>query len=142
MKNKKAAISVEMIVYVAIAVFILVIIIGFATGAFQKLFWGLEPKGEVGTAQDKCEVFCSEAKDEVLRGDLSKWESTDYCTETFAIDKDESGEIDSDEVLHCWNDPIAESCTISKQAADGLLYVCTTEADAQMCSPCAPATSA
>ena len=129
-----------MIVYVAIAVFILVIIIGFATGAFQKLFWGLEPEGEVGTAQGKCEVFCSEAKDKVLRGDLSMWMDTDYCTETFAIDKDESGEIDTGEILHCWNPPVAESCTISKQIASGTLHVCTTDAGDDICSPCASAT--
>ena len=142
MKNKKAAISVEMIVYVAIAVFILVIIIGFATGAFQKLFGGLEPKGEVGTAQDKCEVLCSEAKDDVLRGDLSMWEGTDYCTETYVIDKDESGEIDADEILHCWNEPIEEGCTISKQIASGDVHVCTVDKFDDACGSCALATPA
>lgn len=137
MKNKKAAISVEMIVYVAIAVFILVIIIGFATGAFQKLFWGLEPKGEVGTAQDKCKLHCSEAKDAVLRDGTGKWTTTQYCSSTFAIDLDEDGEIDSEtEVLHCWNAPISETCTVNKQRADEVLMECTVDSDDLMCGEC------
>ena len=119
MENKKAAISVEMIVYVAIAVFVLVLVIGFATGAFQKLVPWFTPN-DVKEAQDKCELACNDAKTDVSLSGVSTWEGSGYCKTTYPIDM-------GDEVvsLNCWDEEINEICTTHKTVA-GAPWKCTS----------------
>jgi len=134
MENKKAAISVEMIVYVAIAVFVLVIVVGFATGAFQKLIPWFTPD-DVKEAQDKCELACSDAKADVSMSGVSKWEGSSYCAKTYPIDLG-----DSIEYLNCWAEEIGETCTVQKSVA-GDPWVCDTSVGTPPGCGCYPVTS-
>lgn len=133
MKNRKAAISIEMIVYIAIAVFVLVLVIGFATGAFKKLIPGIT-RDEVTEAYDNCKIDCSNAETNIQTDGVSALESSKYCTKTYPIKVGTETQI-----TKCWEDPISKTCTIYTQVA-GKTWSCST-ADTMLpsCMPCAEA---
>ena len=93
MKNRKAQISMNTIVYVAIALFILVIIIGFATGALQNLFTGITARTQqIDAAKEDCRIDCQTAQGAVKNYGLGECESSSYCHDTHAIDEDNNGD--------------------------------------------------
>lgn len=104
MKNRKAAISIEMIVYVAIAVFVLVIVIGFATGAFQKLIPAFT-RDDVKEAKDTCKIDCNDAKASLQTDGITAWKNSRYCTVTHAIKTDQGSQL-----YGCWQAPITQAC--------------------------------
>jgi len=86
MKTKKGAISVEMIVYTAIAVFVLVLVIGFATGAFQKLVPWFTPEIDYPSEEiisSGCEELCFDEGELFFYSDTPS-EYKCECYETYA----------------------------------------------------------
>ncbi|MAE75241.1 MAG: hypothetical protein CL675_14200 [Bdellovibrionaceae bacterium] len=130
MVNNKGDVSTTTIIAIAIGVFVLVVIIGFATGFFGDLFGqiGDVVGGDVGAAQRNCKALCSEAK-----ADLSSWKTSTYCTQKVSVgDLDGDG---SDNYEYCWNSNVATYCGDKKPVGDGYLvyYVegnlCTSGSD-------------
>ena len=77
MASKKAQISMNVIVYVAIALFVLVLIVAFATGGIGRGFKGLTTTGpgELDTLKSKCTASCSQAKATVASAGTGSWGS-------------------------------------------------------------------
>ena len=121
--SKRAQISMNTIVYVSIALLVLILIVAFTTGGLGKLFGqvGEAGPGEIDSAKARCTSICSTAKTNVDSNGHATWTDSLYCTEKFNVDVDGSGDIDSDEVLNCWNDPISVSCSKTLAVSGGTI---------------------
>lgn len=134
MRSRKGDISVNTIVYVAIAVFVLIIIIGFATGTFQNLISGIWSPSEVDNAKTECDRLCKDAEFKVDSSGIGEFKVSEYCTKKFSIDVNENKVIDpKTEVLGCGDAPISKICKFDKQVADGTLYSCTYTTKTKAC---------
>lgn len=126
MKNRKAQISMNTIVYVAIALFILVIIIGFATGALQNLFTGITARTrQIDAAKEDCRIDCQTAQGAVKNYGIGEWEASSYCTDKHPVDVDDNKDT-PDEYLSCWEDPIVRSCSVQVRTTENKLMLCAT----------------
>jgi len=123
----------NMIVYVAVALFILVLIIAFATGGIGKGFKGLTTTGpgELDTLKSKCTASCNQAKASVISSGTSAWPVSSYCTEIYGLDEDGDGTVSSEEFFSCWEAPIRVDCrtTISTAAGPRTLAAADDEAN-------------
>jgi len=121
MASKKAQISMNMIVYVAIALFVLVLIVAFTTGGVGKGFKGLTTTGpgELDTLKSKCTASCNQVKATVESSGTASWSTSTYCTEGYAFDKDGDGSVGEDEIFNCWESPISISCGTTINTAVG-----------------------
>lgn len=115
MVDRKAQISMNVIVYVAIALLVLVLIVAFTTGGLGNLFRGLTTTGpgELETIKNKCITNCENAKSQLELTGTSSWTSSTYCSEKYGYDSDSDGTTDSDEFFNCWQQPIGISCSTS-----------------------------
>ena len=111
------------IVYVSIALLVLILIVAFTTGGLGNLFEqvGETGPGELDSAKARCTTICNSLKTEVATSGHSGWTTSQYCTEEFSIDIDGSGDIDSDEIINCWDTPIAVSCSKSLAVSGGTI---------------------
>lgn len=109
---KKADISVNTIVYAAIALLILVILVAFATGKLGQLFSFLNKQTgeEIGNIRDVCTTACSDAKLKVDTSGTGSWKISSYCTTLHNLDMNGDKKISSDERLHCYDDKIGVQC--------------------------------
>ena len=121
--SKRAQISMNTIVYVSIALLVLVLIVAFTTGGLGNLFKQLDltSPGELDSAKARCTSICNTAKTNVDANGHSTWTDSSYCTEKFNIDVDSSGDIDSDEVINCWDTPIRVSCSKTLAVSGGTI---------------------
>jgi hypothetical protein len=121
--SKRAQISMNTIVYVSIALLVLILIVAFTTGGLGNLFGqvGETAPGELDSSKARCTSICSTAKINVDSNGHTTWKNSLYCTEKFNIDIDGSGDIDSDEIINCWDTPIAVSCSKSLAVSGGTI---------------------
>lgn len=106
MTNKKGAVSTNTIVYLAIGVFVLVLVFLWLTGLGGQLINKImgDP---VDSAKSECKSLCAEAKT-----DLIAWTSSSFCTKAINVgDTDGDG---SDNFAKCWEDPINRKCGAKK----------------------------
>lgn len=111
MVNKKAQVSMNMIVYIAIALLVLVLIVAFVTGGFGEMFKGLSRSAPQGleTIQTVCTNDCNKAKALIETG-TSAWASSRYCSIKRGYDLDKDGDVIQDEYKYCWDSPININC--------------------------------
>ncbi len=114
--KRKAQISSQMIVYLAIALIVLVLIVVFATGGFSNLFSGITSTGQddIGLAKSQCVIACNKAKTEVSIGGTDAWSTSSYCTWSDDIDVSGDGKVEGESEigLKCYNDPISTNCSV------------------------------
>ena len=117
---KKGQISMNMIVYIAIALLVLVLIVAFVTGGFGQMFGGLSRSApqDLETIQAVCTNDCNKAKALVETGGTSAWASSRYCTITHGYDLNNDGDVTIDEYLNCWEPPISIDCTKTVRTYD------------------------
>lgn len=117
---KKAQISMNMIVYIAIALLILVLIVAFVTGGFGQMFSGLSKSApqDLETIQSVCTNDCNKAKALVETGGTSAWASSRYCSISHGYDTDKSGDLDEGEYLNCWKAPVSIDCSKTVRTYD------------------------
>ncbi len=123
---KKAQISMNMIVYIAIALLILVLIVAFVSGGFTQMFAGISrtaPK-DLESIRSVCTNDCSKAKAAVDSIGTTAWKRSNYCDSLRKFDSDNSGDISTDEAYNCWESPINVDCS-----ATTLAYVDTVDED-------------
>ena len=112
----------NIIVYVAIALLVLVLIVAFTTGGFQKFLRGITTTapGELETLKNKCTTSCDNAMSQATLVGTSAWGSSTYCTERYGYDADRDGNIASDEFFNCWSPPLGISCSVAVDTATGV----------------------
>ena len=120
MANKKAQLSMNVIVYVAIALLVLVLIVAFTTGGLGNLFKGLSTTGpgELDTIKNKCLTSCEDAKTKVGLTGSNAWSISAYCSEKYGYDANKDGTTEADEFIHCWENPLGVDCSTTVAAAD------------------------
>ena len=111
--SKRAQISMNTIVYVAIALLVLVLLVAFTTGGLGKLFGEVTKTGldDIDSAQSQCSSACSSSELRVSTQGTNAWESSQYCRKEFNIDVTGRGD---EEILRCWQYPISVSCNTGK----------------------------
>ena len=119
--NKKAqGLSFNMIVVAIIALFVLLLIIAWATGAFNFLFGQTKTVAEatdvdVTAAQTKCTQYCLQAQ---TIDNIDDWQASTYCKHTFTGKDWEGTGVPQDK--KCWQFPIGSLCsTNDEQFTDG-----------------------
>lgn len=124
MKSKKGQISMDTVVYIAIAVLVLVLIVMYVTGMFGNLFGQQQQitDSDLESIKDGCNVDCNTAKIQVDSSGKDTWASSSYCTEIRAYD---SNGDDVTENYYCWQSPILTSCTKTITTATGSQYQCS-----------------
>jgi len=118
---RKGQISMNTIVYVAIALLVLVLIVSVTTGSFGDLssqFRDIAPD-ELESVKTKCTTMCNTAKTSVVSTGSSSYPNTQYCTSQFDIDIDGNGIIEFGETVTCWQEPIYVGCQVSSKDAVG-----------------------
>jgi hypothetical protein len=139
MSKRGQGLSIEFIVTAAIAVLVLMLIVGFATGAFKGLF---QKAGllEVATGDEitaymiECRNACFEAK-QTVRSE-SAWTGSKYCrTSKKNIDTNYDSVLNAsdDSEVHCWEKPLFVSCEGVAFSAGGVDYACKTPAQNDIC---------
>ncbi len=110
--KSKAEMSFNLIIAGIIAVFLLIIIIALVTGRLGSTFnkFKTVEKTDIGTAKSICVSLCDELKIKVDASGTSIWESSEYCTRTFNIDKNKNNKIDEGERLFCYSPDINVDC--------------------------------
>jgi len=115
MKNKKGAeLSVNVIIIAILAILVLVIVAAFFTGGIASLMGiisGTKPDS-ISTATQICQSDC-----EIASAMTTQQEKTNskYCSQTWKLDKDKDGEIDTKpdgSIINyqCWEPPINIFC--------------------------------
>ena len=124
--SKRAQISMNTIVYVAIALLVLVLLVAFTTGGLGKLFGQVSKTGldDIDAAQSQCSSFCATTKTQISTQGTNAWQSSQYCRKDFSIDTTGTGD---EEILKCWQDPILINCKTSKSTPSGTVQL--TEQD-------------
>ena len=131
---RKGQISMNTIVYVAIALLVLVFIVSVTTGSFGNLasqFQDITPD-ELETVKTKCTTMCNTAQNSVVSSGSSAYPNTQYCTSTFNIDANGDGIIDDtlkETSVQCWMEPIYVGCQISFDTATGAADTLNPELD-------------
>ena len=106
------------IVLAALAVLVLLLIVGFTTGSLGRLFEGFRSQTttvDLKTAKTLCTEYCTELKSEGAAGTLTieKAEKSEYATKRFAIDFNRNGRIDDNEInVPCWDPRIGVLCQV------------------------------
>lgn len=142
MSKRGQGLPVETIVIAAIAVIILLLVVGFATGALGGLFKrtttiAQASEADITAAQTKCSQYCVSAQNSRT---LGLWSATTYCQKKFNFDFDGDGQAggynktatacvvlsggvydkicsDQKEVLHCSDSPISQLCSATSGTA-------------------------
>lgn len=124
----------NMIVYVAIALFVLVLIVAFATGGIGKGFKGLTTTGpgELETLKSKCTASCNQARAAVESAGTGAWRTTTYCTIEYPFDENGDGTVDREEFFSCWEDPIRVDCGTTVSTAAGPKTLSATDEDSDI----------
>lgn len=128
---RKGQISMNTIVYVAIALLVLVLIVSVTTGSFGDLssqFRDIAPD-ELESVKTKCTTMCNTAENAVVSTGSSSYPNTQYCTSQFDIDIDGDGIIAPGEKVVCWEDPIYVGCQVSSKDAYGKATTLNPEID-------------
>jgi|GEM_PF-920149 len=115
--RRNQGLPLNTIVLAAIAVLVLVLIVGFTTGTLGELFKGMSTQTRavtIDTARAECQKLCSELKLLSTRESITtdQIENSAYAKQKFAIDLNRNGRIDSNETLYCWQPPINEQCVV------------------------------
>ncbi|MBU1204195.1 MAG: hypothetical protein KKG60_03970 [Nanoarchaeota archaeon] len=114
-KHKKGAeLSMNVIIIAILAILVLVIVAAFFTGGMARLMElisGTRPDS-ISTATSMCQSDCDVAS---IRGTPQEKTNSKYCRQTFRLDNDEDGKIDttpdgSPRYYHCWESPISIIC--------------------------------
>jgi len=118
------------IVLAALAVLVLLLVVGFTTGSLSKLFKGLgsQTSGiDLETARTTCNRYCTELKNMEAAGTLTTdiVRNSRYVTSVFPIDLNNDGKLSQEEKnLHCWQKPINVPCSVTIRSATGQVIVC------------------
>ncbi len=132
---KKAQISMNMIVFLAIALLILVLVVTFATGGITRLFGGLVSTGtgDLDRIKADCLASCTDAQSKVSTLGTDAWTATGYCTATIPFDDDGDGTIDADDYFSCWQSPIDVPCSTTVQTPAGAAITCQVDEATDTC---------
>jgi len=111
MSKKAQGLPFNMIVLIIIALFILLIIIAWATGIFGSVFQQTKviseaTEADVTAAQTRCTQYCISAQG---ARNFEAWNSSAYCTTAFT-GKDWNGD-GTEDVLYCDDLPIGVTCS-------------------------------
>lgn len=111
--SKRAQISMNTIVYTAIALLVLVLLVAFTTGGLGNLYEQLTKTGldDIDSAQSQCSSACSSSELRVSTQGTNAWQDSQYCRKKFSIDVMGMGDK---EILRCWQSPISVSCNTGK----------------------------
>lgn len=110
---------ISTIVLAAIAVLVLVIIIGFTTGSLNKLFRsaqtisGSVTPDEVASFRIGCEQACFQAKQ--LADTQTKFKNSDYCSR---------GLVNGSQTIKCWQAGVGVDCVYSITLPDNTKETC------------------
>ena len=123
--SRRGQISMNTIVYAAIAILVLVLVVSFTTGGLGKLFGGFQETAisDTQTAKAKCSSLCDQIKGEVASTSTpaqanTRWRSSLYCSEQFILEG-------SDTPKNCWDRPISVTCSVSKKDDVGKIFTGT-----------------
>ena len=136
--SKRAQISMNTIVYVAIALLVLVLIVAFTTGGLGNVFGQITETGidDIDTAKAQCSSICATAKTQVSSSGHTSWQTSQYCRKKFNIDTDGDGNA---ELYNCWDSPIFISCSTSVRTPLGTFILDTLDegdsSDGGECDP-------
>ncbi len=124
--SKRAQISMNTIVYVAIALLVLVLIVAFTTGGLGNVFGQITETGidDIDTAKAQCSSICATAKTQVSSSGHTSWQTSQYCRKQFNIDIDGDG---NGELYNCWDSPIFISCSTSVRLPIGTFVLDTLD---------------
>ena len=137
---KSQGLPLNTIVLAALAVLVLLLVVGFTTGSLSKIFGGMGQqisKTDIDVARTTCKNLCLQLQQEAKAGILTKSaaENSEYAKKTFVIDLDGDGKISSSEKdIHCWESPINEKCTVSIVTPSGTIYTCEGKGNSYICS--------
>ncbi len=118
---RKGQISMNTIVYVAIALLVLVLIVSVTTGSFGNLakqFEDVTPD-ELETVRTSCTTACNTAKTAVASSGANAFGTSQYCSSTYNVDVNGDGLISDAENLPCWSPPISVNCQATGKTATG-----------------------
>ena len=110
---RKAQISMNMIVYIAIALLVLVMIVAFVMGGFGEMFKGLSRSApqDLESIQSVCTNDCNKVKASIESSGASAWASSSYAKVKHGFDINKDGDVTQDEYKYCWESPINVACT-------------------------------
>ena len=114
--KKAQGLSFNMIVVAMIAIFVLLLIVVWATGAFSFLFGQTKTISEITevditAAQTKCTQYCIQAQGIDNPDD---WKASNYCAHEFDEAKDQkdwNSDGDVSDKLKCYHPPISSLCS-------------------------------
>ncbi len=111
-KRRTQGIALNTIVIAAIAVMVLILIVGFTTGGLGNIFKGIQRttgSTDLQTATSACAQYCTNLQTSMyLTDEMIK--NSQYCTAKFWIDSNRNGKQDAGEVKTC---PQLYPCTIT-----------------------------
>jgi len=115
---KAQGLPLSFIVLAAISVLVLILIVAFTVGGAGSFFKQITIVGgggkgeELSAVQTACTANCQKLQaDPTLT--IEKFQGSDYCKKTSAVDLNKDGKIDRNETgLHCWDDKINIDCTV------------------------------
>ena len=120
---KGQGLPLHVIVVAALAVLVLIVVAGIFMGGFSKIFRGFAKMTptEVSQAQQICRQLCLDLRSKMELGviSISDIKYQDYCRRTFWIDINRNGKQESNEILHCWDNPINVECSFVITKPDG-----------------------
>jgi len=136
MASKKGDISLNTIIYAAIAVLVLVLIVALVTKGFGLFQRDVGRYGEeLDSIKQECKIDCQETRTNSQSIGINEWLSSSYCTEPRGYDRDGSGQIgDADkEFIYCWEEPINVDCSVILSTGGAKGTVGEVDPDTNIC---------
>ncbi len=111
--EKGQGLPLSFIVIAAISALVLILVIAFTIGGLGGFFKQIVAPApeELGTVQVACNSYCSQLAGAITS---NQFNTSSFCTKTFAIDISKDGKIDTttEAGLHCWGPAIGATCAI------------------------------
>lgn len=122
---RKGQISMNTIVYVAIALLVLVLIVSVTTGSFGNIASKLTKvtPDDLEIVKTRCTTMCDNAKISITSSGANAFANSQYCSRTFPIDTNGDGNIAESEVLPCYSTAINVQCQAVSTTADGTSFI-------------------
>jgi len=120
MKKRFQGLPMNTIVLAAIAVLVLLLIVGFTTGGLSKLFGGISQQvsqTNIQSARTTCQQLCAQLKQMAATGELTTdtAEKSAYAQQVFYWDLNKDGKP---EPYHCWSSPVNVQCVVTFEKWD------------------------
>ncbi|MBS3166646.1 hypothetical protein J4403_00375 [Candidatus Woesearchaeota archaeon] len=114
--NKKGDMSLTTVITGIILLIVLLVVVFFFTGTFNTIgkklgFISGTLGDDLSITVQACQNYCETAKN--LPNPLERIKSMPFCTKPFAIDKNNDGKVEEDELtIKCTEPPISAKCMI------------------------------